>query len=147
MRAVLDPNVLVSEVLSRGGTPAALLRAWLGGGYELVGSPALLGELERVLSYSKIVKRVSPDEAGEFLGLLRLHSELIQDPSSGPSIRSPDPEDDYLIALAEAATAAVVSGDSDLLGLADQIPVYNPADFLALLAQTSPRPEVFGPYR
>jgi len=30
----------------------------------------------------------------------------------------------------------IVSGDSDLLGLTEQIPVYTPAAFLALLTQT-----------
>ena len=136
MRAVLDPNVLVSAVLSRSGTPATLLRAWLEGGYELVVSPALLGEFARVLGYPKIAKRVSPEEARELLDMLRLQAELSQDPDRGPSVRSPDPDDDYLIALAEAATAVIVSGDSDLLGLADQIPVYTPAAFQALLTQT-----------
>lgn len=47
MQAVLDPNVRVSAVLSGGGTPAALLRARLEGGFELLVSSALLGELER----------------------------------------------------------------------------------------------------
>jgi predicted nucleic acid-binding protein len=63
MRAVLDPNLIASAVLSRGSTPATLLRAWLDGGFELVASPALLGELERVLGYPKIASRVSSEEA------------------------------------------------------------------------------------
>lgn len=135
MRAVLDPNVLVSAVLSRGGTPAALLRAWLEGGFELIVSSALLGELERVLCYPKSATRISPDEARELLDVLRLQAGIIEDPDSAPLVRSPDPHDDYLICLGEAATAVIVSGDSDLLGLADQIPVYTPMAFLALLAQ------------
>ena len=134
MRAVLDPNVLVSAVLSRGGTPAALLRAWLEGGFELIVSSALLGELERVLCYPKIATRIRPDEARELLDVLRLQAGIIEDPDSAPLVRSPDPHDD-LICLGEAATAVIVSGDSDLLGLADQIPVYTPMAFLALLAQ------------
>lgn len=136
MRAVLDPNVVVSAVLSRGGAPAALLRAWLDGAYQLVVSPALLAELERVLGYPKIARRVSATEARELLDMLRLQADLISDPGSAPSVRSPDPDDDYLICLAEAAPAVLVSGDSDLHGLADQIPVYTPAAFLILLAQT-----------
>jgi len=61
---------------------------------------------------------------------------IIEDPDNAPLVRSPDPNDDYLICLGEAATAVIVSGDSDLLGLTDQIPVYTPTAFLALLAQT-----------
>lgn len=133
MRAVLDPNVLVSALLSRAGPPAALLRAWLEGAYELVVSPALLTELGRVLGYPKIAARVSPDEAHEFLDVLRAQAELVQDPSGAPPVRSPDPDDDYLIASAAAAPAVIVSGDSDLLVLADQIPVHSPAAFLATL--------------
>lgn len=135
MRAVLDPNVVVSAVLSRAGTPAALLQAWLDGTYELVVSAGLLDELERVLGYPKIARRVSADEARELLDLLRLQADLVADPDTAPAVRSPDPDDDYLIALAEAARAVIVSGDSDLLGLTDQIPVYSPAAFLALLSQ------------
>lgn len=137
MRAVLDPNVLVSAVLSSRGSPAVLLRAWLDGGYELVVSPALLGELERVLGYRKIAERVSPVEARELLDVLRLQGDFVDDPTEdlAQQVHSPDPDDDYLIALARAAAAVIVSGDSDLLGLAGQIPVYNPAAFLALLGQ------------
>jgi hypothetical protein len=135
VRAVLDPNVVVSAVLSRSGTPAALLRAWLGGVYELVVSPALLDELERVLSYPKIASRVSREEARELLNVLRLQADLVADPVGAPSIASPDAGDDYLIALAEAASAVLVSGDADLLGLTGQSPVYSPTAFLALLSQ------------
>jgi len=91
MRAVLDPNVLVSAVLSRGGAPAALLRAWLEGGFELIVSSALLSELERVLCYPKIAKRISPDEARELLDVLRLQAGIIEDPDSAPLVHSPDP--------------------------------------------------------
>ncbi|MCA1705276.1 MAG: PIN domain-containing protein, partial [Actinobacteria bacterium] len=51
MRAVLDPNVIISAVLSPGGAPARVMTAWLEGRYELVVSPLLLEELERALSY------------------------------------------------------------------------------------------------
>jgi len=135
VRAVLDPNVLVSGLLSRSGTPAALLRAWLDGSYELIVSPALLDELARVLGYPKISARITPDETREFLDLLRTQAGLVEDPPGAPAVRSPDPDDDYLIALAAAAPAVIVSGDSDLLGLAGRIPVHTPAEFLALLAQ------------
>ena len=84
----------------------------------------------------KITKRISPQEARELRDVLRLQAGIIEDPDGAPLVRSPDPHDDYLICLGEAATALIVSGDSDLLGLADQIPVYTPTAFLALLAQT-----------
>ena len=45
-------------------------------------------------------------------------------------MHSIDPDDDYLIALAETAAAILVSGDT---GLADRIPVHTPAGFRTLL--------------
>jgi len=101
----------------------------------LIVSPALLNELERVLRYPKIAKRVNSAEASELLEVLRLHAELVDDPAGAPRVRSPDPDDDYLICLAEAASAVIVSGDTDLQGLANQIPVYSPAAFRTQLAQ------------
>jgi len=50
-----------------------------------------------------------------------------------PPRRSVDPDDDYLVALAEAAQAVLVSGDRHLLDLGGKLP-YSPAAFLALLA-------------
>ena len=54
-------------------------------------------------------------------------------PQEPPNTRSPDPGDDYLIALGAVAQAAIVSGDGHLLGLADALPVYSPAEFRAVL--------------
>ena len=130
MRAVLDPNVLISALLSRDGVPAQVLRAWLDGFFELIVSDRLLNELERALSYPKLRKRVEPSEAIEFSELLRRGARLLDDPADAPSVRSPDPGDDYIIALAETAQAMIVSGDKHLLGLVQQLPVFSPADFL-----------------
>lgn len=133
MRCVLEPNVLVSALLSRRGAPAELLRLWFEGAFELVASPLLLAELRRVLGYPKIESRVSSAEAEAFLALLNVGAVILDDPTQPPSLRSADPHDDYLIALAETARAVIVSGDNHLLDLAGQIPVYSPAGFGDLL--------------
>lgn len=133
MRAVLDPNVIISALLSPSGAPAKVLRAWLDGSYELVMSPMLLDELGRALAYPKLRKRISTAEAEELLHLLRTNADVVQDPTGAPPVRSPDPDDDYLIALAASAQAVLVSGDTDLLGLGDDIPASTPADFIRRL--------------
>ena len=133
MRAVLDPNVLISALISRDGSPALVLRAWLDGAFELIVSDQLLAELERALSYPKLRKRVEPSEAIEFIELLRRGARMVDDPNNPPSVRSPDPGDDYLIALAESQQAMIVSGDRDVLELAGRVPVRSPADFLVEL--------------
>jgi predicted nucleic acid-binding protein len=48
-------------------------------------------------------------------------------------VRSADPKDDSLVALAAAERAVIVSGDTHLTDLADRIPVCRAAEFLAEL--------------
>ncbi len=63
MRAVLDTNVLISAFLSPRGTPAQLVRVWRDGAFELVVSLALLAEIDRVLGYPKIARRIGASDA------------------------------------------------------------------------------------
>lgn len=133
MRAVLDPNVLVSAVLSRAGAPAQLLRAWIGGRFELVISAELLDELTRVLAYPKISRRIAAADAAAFLALLRMRATSAPDPEDAPAVRCADPDDDYLIALAQGSRAHLVTGDTALLDLAGRIPVLSPRAFLAMI--------------
>lgn len=136
MRAVLDPNVIISALLSPRGSPAKVLRAWLDGAYELVVSPRLLEELERAHGYRKLRTRVTRAEAEELVELLRGEADLRDDPDTPPVVNSPDPGDDYLISLAAAAQAVIVSGDHHLLDMDDDLPVYSPTVFLELLGES-----------
>jgi len=133
LRAVLDPNVIISATLSPGGSPGRLFRSWLDGAFELVVSPFLLDELERALGYSKLRERVTTDETQELLEVLARAGVTVRDPDVPAEVRSPDPDDDYLIALASISRSVLVSGDTDLLGLSGRIPVYSPAQFLAMI--------------
>lgn len=136
MRAVLDPNVIISALLSPSGTPARVLAAWRRGEFELVASALLIAELERALAYPKLRRLVPADDAVEFVAWLNQECELAGDPDVSPKVRSDDPGDDYLIALAADQGAMLVSGDGHLLALADRIPVLTPARFLALLTES-----------
>jgi putative PIN family toxin of toxin-antitoxin system len=133
VRAVLDANVIISALLAPNGSPAKVLQAWLDGDFELVLSPLLLAELERALAYPKLRKRVTAAEAEELVELLRQDADLREDPAEPPPVRSADNGDDYVIALAAAAQAVIVSGDRHLLDLGDDLPVYSPAAFLEVL--------------
>lgn len=133
MRAVADPNVLISALLSRKGNPAHVLLAWREGRFELIVSPLLLEELERALAYPKLRRHVAEADATAVLGWLSRSATTADDPTGQPAVTSSDPGDDYLIALAGAERAALVSGDKHLLALAGRIPVYSPREFLELL--------------
>lgn len=103
------------------------------GAFGMVVPPKLCSELERVFASPKIARRVTEREASELLDLLRRQAGHAADPGGTPAVRSPDPDDDYLISLAETAGAMIVSRDAHPLGLADHIPVCTPAAFLAVL--------------
>ena len=135
MRAVLDPNVIISALLAPGGSPAKVLRAGLDGAYDLVASPLLLAELQRALGYPKIRRRIPASDATALIGLVERQARVVDDPTEPPLVRSPDSGDDYLIALAVAARAVLVSGDRHLLGLDQNLPIHSPAAFLALLGE------------
>ena len=133
MRAVLDPNVIISAALSPGGSPGRVFASWLEGAFELVISNKLLAELERAFDYPKLARRVTPEEARELLELLARGGTTANDPEGPPDVRSEDPDDDYLIALAASTQSVLVSGDADLLTLSGRIPVRSPAEFLAMI--------------
>jgi len=137
VRAVLDVNVLISAILSRRGSPARLLLAWQAGAFELVASPALLAELARALGYPKLARLVPPADADRFVAWIARSAVLAADSAAAPAIRSADPRDDYLVALAAAERAVLVSGDRHLTVLADRLPVQTPAEFLASLEELS----------
>lgn len=133
MRAVLDPNVLISALLSSEGASARALLGWVRGDFELVVSPLLLEELERALGYPKLRRRIPSADPAAVLDWLSRAATRAPDPPGPARVRSPDPGDDYVIALAEAERAALVSGDRHLLGLARDIPVLSPAAFLSVV--------------
>lgn len=134
MRAVLDPNVIISGVLSRDGSPAEVLRALDRGEFELIASQDLLEELGRALAYPKLRAHITEQDAAAVVRWASDAATIVSTPAGEPPLRSTDAGDDYLIAMAYAHRAALVSGDKHLLRLSHEIPAFSARDFLALLA-------------
>lgn len=128
--------MIISAALSPGGSPAQVLRLWLEGAYDLVCSPLLLDELSRSLTYPKLAKHIDADEAGELADLFRRGALLVEDPRTPPDVTSSDPDDHYLIALAQFSRSVLVSDGRDLLELSEAIPVYSPKTFLSLIRES-----------
>jgi putative PIN family toxin of toxin-antitoxin system len=133
VRAVLDPNVVISGAISPSGAPADVLRSLARGEFELIASRGLLDELRRALAYPKLRPHISESDAAELVRWLADSASVVIDPDTDPPLHSRDPDDDYLIALASAHRAALVSGDKDLLALEGEIPVFSPRASLDLL--------------
>jgi uncharacterized protein len=132
VRAVLDPNILISALLSRSGAPAQIVARWLAGEFELVVSELLLAELERASAYPKLRTRITAGDMTQFVSVLRNAAVIASDLPDPPG-RSSDPGDDYLLALAEDQSAVLVSGDQHLVELADRFLVRTPRAFLDAL--------------
>jgi putative PIN family toxin of toxin-antitoxin system len=130
VRVIFDANVLVSALLSRIGAPARLLEAWREGAFELIVCPALLAEVERALAYPKVLTRIERIDAERFIGVLTELAEIVPDPHEPSAVRSSDPGDQYLVALATREQVPLVSGDKHLLALRGQAPVLSPREFL-----------------
>jgi putative PIN family toxin of toxin-antitoxin system len=134
VRAVLDPNVVISGALSPRGIPADVLRSLVRGEFELIASQALLDGLQRALAYPKLRLHISESDASDLVRWVTDSASVVVDPDADPPVRSRDPNDDYLVSLASMHRAALVSGDKDLLALEGEIPVFSSRAFLDLLA-------------
>jgi hypothetical protein len=133
-RAVLDTNVLVSGLISPGGSSARLLIELRAGAFELVVSSLLLAELGEVLRREKFRRYVSAVEVDAYLEFMRSESIVFDDPEPSPSPVGSDPDDEFLFVLARSARVDVlVSGNARVLDLRDRLPVLSPAEFLASL--------------
>jgi len=134
IRAVLDTNVYVAALLSRGGAPARLIQALGDGVFDAIVCPRLLDELRGVLHRPKIAERVESGLADEFVHWLSRIAISVPDPETIRPV-SPDPGDDYLIALALIGRAEViVSGDAHLLGLTSAgLRTLSPASFAGVV--------------
>jgi putative PIN family toxin of toxin-antitoxin system len=130
-RVVLDANVYVSALLAPTGSPAQILERWAEGQFDVIVSPLLLAEVERVLRRPKFKKSIPAVQIDALLSALSEEGVWTADPEAQP-VSTPDPGDDYLVALARAADAdCMVSGDTHLTQLSDpRPPVLMPREFL-----------------
>jgi putative PIN family toxin of toxin-antitoxin system len=119
MRVVLDTNILISALMIQAGNPAAIYRAWQAGHFTLLTCAEHLDELRATLRKPAIAERIKPYKAG---GLVNELKELAEIVDSLPDIRrSPDPTDDFLLALSEAGRADyLVTGDKSGLLVLEQ---------------------------
>jgi putative PIN family toxin of toxin-antitoxin system len=117
MRLILDTNVLIAALITRDTPPDALYRAWRDGAFTLVTSELQLEEFRAVTRRESVRLRLHPAEAGRMVNDLRSLA-VIAEPLEKLDI-SPDPYDNFLLAMAQASRAdALVTGDKrDLLSL------------------------------
>jgi putative PIN family toxin of toxin-antitoxin system len=127
-KVVADTNVIASG-LGWPGPPSVVIDAALDGRIVLITSPALLGELRRVLAYPKLASVIA-DPAG-LANLVETISVLVE-PRLAVSAVSDEPDNRLLEAAVEGDADYVISGDKALLALGafEGIPILPPAEFV-----------------
>jgi uncharacterized protein len=110
MRVVLDTNILVSALIAPAGNPAAIYNVWEQGKFTLLTCTEHLDEVRATLRKPRVASLIKPHKAGRLVNQIK---KLAVDVGHLPRLtRSPDPGDNYLLALAEAGEADyLVTGD------------------------------------
>ena len=129
MKVVLDTNVFVSGVFF-GGPPHKILEAWRDGKIQLLLSPAILEEYQRVMR--ELAVQFPEIKVEALIDFMIVHSEIILPPTLPPVIQV-DPSDDKFLECAVAGKAiCIVTGDKHLLKLLEftGISILKPREFV-----------------
>lgn len=130
MRVVLDTNVFVSGVFWS-GPPYKILQAWREKNLQLILSPEIFGEYQRVFGELR-AQYPNLQAQQDILELLATHGEFCH-PKKLPNPVSRDSEDDKFIACALSAQVdCLISGDKDLLVVSGYqgLKILKPKEFL-----------------
>ena len=132
MRIVLDTNILIGALITKGTPPDRLYQACLRGEIELVTSTAQIPEVADVLARPRLQKYLDAYEAAAILENIDTRALILDAP---PDVNlSPDPKDNPILAAAIAGKAdLIVSGDKKhmlALGVVEGIPIVTARDAL-----------------
>jgi len=128
LRIVLDTNVLVSGLAYPNSIPGHIVGAWRQGALTVILSRYILDEMVRVLPRLPHV-RLTPDEIRDLADSFLFLAEIVE-PGSDSDSSLRDPADQPVLGTLLASNADyLVTGDKDLLTLADHHAILSPAAF------------------
>jgi putative PIN family toxin of toxin-antitoxin system len=128
LRVVLDTNVLVSGLAYPGSVPGRIVGVWRQGGLDVVLSRYILDEMSRVLPRLNRVG-LSPSEIRDLVDSFMFLADIVE-PDGGQDAGLRDPADQQVLGTLRASQADyLVTGDKDLLVLAEKYPIVTPAAF------------------
>ena len=129
MRIVLDTNVFISSVFFS-GPPYTILKAWRDGSIQLLISPDIFQEYQRVAE--ELSDKFPGIDISDVLDLLLVKAEMVN-ALPLPRRVCADADDDKFIACAVAGSSRIiVSGDKHLLDISayQKIEVIKPRQFV-----------------
>jgi putative PIN family toxin of toxin-antitoxin system len=128
MRIVLDTNVFISGIFFT-GPPYEILKAWRDGRVQLLISPSILDEYQRI--GAELALQFRDVDLKPFLDLLTVQAEIVLAPTLPPVIRDDRSDDKFLEAAVAGNASYIISGDKHLLTLSEfqGIQILKPRDF------------------
>ena len=130
LRVVLDTNVLVSGLAYPGSVPGRIVAAWRQGGLDVVLSRYILDELVRVLPRLPRVQ-MTPAEIRDLADSFMFIADVVEPQGTEDADLRDQADQPVLLTLIGSRSDYLVTGDKDLLALADRYPTVTPADFWA----------------
>jgi len=128
LRVILDTNILVSAIAYPGSIPGRIFSAWQRGQLDVVLSRYILDEMERVLPRFAQVK-LSASGIRDLADSFMFRAEIVE-PSLVAEASLRDEADVAVLGTLLAAKADyLITGDKDLLALAERYPIVTPAAF------------------
>jgi len=135
LRIILDTNVLISGIAYPASVPGKIMAAWRHGSLDVSLSTYILAELRRVLPRLAHRHGLSQLEMDDLVDVLAIQAELVE-PAAVTGVDLRDANDQpvlgTLLAVVNASRASyLITGDKDLLAVADRYPILTPAEFWA----------------
>lgn len=131
LRVVLDTNVLVSGLAYPASVPGRIVGAWRQGQLDVALSHHILDELARVLPRLPRLA-LSAGEVRDLVDSLMFLADVVDTDAVAPHPKLRDAADQPVLATLLGASAHyLITGDKDLLALADEHPIVTPAQFWA----------------
>ena len=135
LRVVLDTNVLLSGIAYPASVPGKIMAAWRHGSVEVLLSAYILEELRRVLPRLAHRHGLTLAEIDDLVDVLSIQAEVIEPlPGIEPDLRDVDDQPvlgTLLAALKASRVDYLITGDKDLLAMAERYPIVAPAKFWA----------------
>lgn len=135
LRVVLDTNVLLSGIAYPGSIPGKIMAAWRHGSVEVLLSDHILEEPRRVLPKLAHRHGLSATEIDDLVDALSIQCDVIE-PTEPEGVVLRDIDDQpvlgtLLAALQSSGADYLITGDRDLLAVAQSYPIISPANFWA----------------
>ncbi len=130
---VLDTNVLLSGIAYPASVPGKILAAWRHGSVDVLLSAYILDELRRVLPRLAHRHGLTSAEIDDLVDALSIQAEVIEPlPDLEPDLRDFDDQPvlgTLCAALKTSGANYLITGDKDLLAMAERYPIVAPAAF------------------